>query len=276
MTLRYIFHSGFLLETDRSILVFDYWMDPANVMHEYLHTSKMVYVFASHFHEDHFTKEIFNWKESFQHITYILSKDILKRRRAQKYDADVWMAKGSVWEDENIKVTATGSNDSGVSWIVETEGKTIFHAGDLCNWYARFLTDGAPEGEPMEQREQNRARSVSAESRQRKTNCQIYSEEFDEYINPVAEEKRFLGELKDIKKVAEEFDLVMFPVDGRIGNGYTLGGRQFIERFKVDMFVPMHFVTSGFESAWRMEPFCQEKDIPFWCIKKEGDYIQIE
>ena len=25
------------------------------------------------------------------------------------------------------------------------------------------------------------------------------------------------------------FDLVMFPVDGRIGNGYTLGGRQFIE-----------------------------------------------
>ena len=290
MTLRYIFHSGFLLETERCILVFDYWMDPTDVMREYLHTSKKVYVFASHFHEDHFAKEIFSWKESIQDITYILSKDILKRRRAQKDDADVWMAKGSVWEDENVKVTATGSNDSGVSWVVETDGKTIFHAGDLCNWYARFLADGAPEGEPTE-RGQKRARSVSAESRQRKTNCQIYSEEFG-WIDPVKEEKIFLGELKDVARLMQEhstprplrersgegplIDLVMFPIDGRIGNGYTLGGRQFIERFKVGMFVPMHFVASGFESAWRMESFCQEKDIPFWCIKKEGDYIQIE
>lgn len=254
MTLRYIFHSGFLLETEKSILIFDYWMDPANVMKPYIDPSgsKHIYVFASHFHEDHFNKEIFEWNQNnpFTDYTYILSKDILKRRRAKKEDADVWMAKGSVWEDENIKVTATGSNDSGVSWIVETEGKTIFHAGDLCNWYARFLADGAPEGE-------------------------IYSEEFSEYINPVAEDKRFLGELKDIHKITGTFDLVMFPVDGRIGNGYTLGGRQFIERFKVGMFVPMHFVASGFESAWRMEPFCQEKNIPFWCIKTEGDTLEL-
>jgi hypothetical protein len=31
-----------------------------------------------------------------------------------------------------------------------------------------------------------------------------------------------LGELKDIRKVADSFDLVMFPIDGRIGNGFTL------------------------------------------------------
>lgn len=248
MKLTYIFHSGFVLETEQCLLVFDYWMDPARVMDGCMGTAKHVYVFASHFHEDHFTKETFKWKDSIRNITYILSKDICKRRRAHREDADVWMAKGATWEDENIEVIATGSNDSGVSWIVKTEGKTIFHAGDLCNWYARFLADDAPEGE-------------------------IYSEEFQELINPVAEEKRYLGELKDIHKIADGFDLVMFPVDGRIGNGYTLGGRQFIERFKVGMFVPMHFVASGFESAWRMEPFCQEKGIPFWCIKKEGEML---
>ena len=147
MTLRYLFHSGFLLETAQCLLVFDYWMDPADVMSGYMNTCKHVYVFSSHFHEDHFTKEILKWKNHIPNITYILSKDILKRRRTQKEDADVWMVKGAVWEDENLKVTATGSNDSGVSWIVETEGKTIFHAGDLCNWYARFLVDGTPEGE---------------------------------------------------------------------------------------------------------------------------------
>ena len=125
MILRYIFHSGFLLETSQCILVFDYWMDPAGVMSVYMNTCKPVYVFSSHFHEDHFTKEIFKWKNRIPNVTYILSKDILKRRRAQKEDADVWMVKGTVWEDEYLKVTATGSNDSGVSWIVETEGKTI-------------------------------------------------------------------------------------------------------------------------------------------------------
>ena len=85
-----------------------------------------------------------------------------------------------------------------------------------------------------------------------------------------------MGELKDICKVADGFDLVMFPIDGRIGNGYTLGGRQFIERFKVGMFVPMHFVASGFESLWRMKEFTDEKNIPFWGISREGETIEIK
>lgn len=252
MKLTYIFHSGFVLETDRFILIFDYWMDPANVVPRFLSGGRHVYVFSSHFHEDHFNKEVLQWKNDnpFTDYTYILSKDILKRRRAKKEDADVWLAKGGTWEDENIKVTATGSNDSGVSWIVEVDDKRVFHAGDLCNWFARFLAENAPDET-------------------------IYSEELREYFNPVAEEKRFLGELKDIRKITDSFDLVMFPVDGRISNGYTLGARQFIERFKVGLFVPMHFVASGFDSAWRMEPFCQEKSIPFWCIKKEGESIEL-
>ena len=248
--LTYIFHSCFALETDNCILIFDYWLDPYNVMNGFITTKKRVYAFASHFHEDHFTKDIFKWREEGLNVTYILSKDILKHRRENKEDADVWLAKGGMWEDENIKVTATGSNDSGVSWIVQIGGKFIFHAGDLCNWYARFLADDkVPE--------------------------KIVSEEFKE-INPIAEEKRFLGELKDINKITNIFDIAMFPVDGRIGNGCTLGARQFIERFKVGLFVPMHFVMSGFESAWRMEPFCQEKDIPFWRIDREGASITME
>ena len=249
--LTYIFHSGFVVETAAGILVFDYWLDLANVLPKCLSRrgGRHVYVFASHFHKDHFTKDIFGWKQSLgSDVTYILSKDILKHSRADKGEADVWLAKGGTWADENIQVTATGSNDSGVSWIVETGGNRIFHAGDLCNWYARFLADGNKYRQP-------------------------YSEELGEDIDPVAEEKRFLGELKGIQKIAKGFDLVMFPVDGRIGNGYTLGARQFIERFQVGMFVPMHFVQSGFESAWRMEPFCQEKHVPFWRIACEGDSI---
>ena len=58
MTLTYIFHSGFVLETEQSILVFDYWMDPSGVMDSVLRSEKHMYVFSSHFHEDHFTKEM--------------------------------------------------------------------------------------------------------------------------------------------------------------------------------------------------------------------------
>ena len=248
--LTYIFHSCFALETDNCILIFDYWLDPCNVINRFITTKKRVYVFASHFHEDHFTRDIFKWREDGINVIYILSKDILKHRRANKEDADVWLAKGGTWEDENIKVTATGSNDSGVSWIVQVGGKLIFHAGDLCNWYARFLSD-------------------------EKVPDKIISEEFKE-INPIAEEKCFIGELKDVKKITNRFDIVMFPVDGRIGNGYTLGARQFIERFNVKLFIPMHFVMSGFDSAWRMEPFCQEKGISFWRIDREGASITLE
>ena len=250
MKITYIYHSGFVIETERSILVFDFWHDPAGVMARVMGTDKHTYVFASHFHEDHFNKEIFEWKARRENITYILSKDIVRHRRAGRDDADVWLAKGGDWSDGNICVRALGSTDSGVSWVVETEGRRIFHAGDLNNWYAKFLPDAVP-GQT------------------------IYSEEFEEYIDPIQHEKQYLGELKDIRKVTDHFDVVMFPVDGRIGNGYTLGGRQFLERFRVGMFIPMHFVRSGFESAWRFKEYADEQGVPFWSIGSEGDSIEI-
>jgi len=76
MRLTYIFHSGFVLEAEESILIFDYWMDPAGVMESVLQSQKPLYVFSSRFHEDHFTREIFEWRTQKQNITYILSKDI--------------------------------------------------------------------------------------------------------------------------------------------------------------------------------------------------------
>lgn len=250
MKLTYLFHSGFAVEGDSAILVFDCWMDPAGAMSRLLTSDKPMYVFCSHFHEDHFSREILEWKKRKQNIVYIFSKDILKRRRAGKDEADVWLAKGGTWHDGRITVTATGSNDSGVSWIVGLEGKCIFHAGDLNNWYARFLTDEYRGGS-------------------------VYSAELGMEVDPEKEEKQFLGELKDIRKITDAFDVAMFPVDGRIGNGYTRGARQFIRQFNVGLFVPMHFVVSGFESAWRMQEFTGEAGIAFWRISTEGETVLV-
>ena len=57
MTLTYIFHSSFALDTGTCILLFDYWMDPAAVVPRLLAADKPLYVFSSHFHEDHFNRE---------------------------------------------------------------------------------------------------------------------------------------------------------------------------------------------------------------------------
>ena len=104
MTLTYIFHSGFVLETDKSILIFDYWLDLNSVVPPFLKKDKPVYVFSSHFHEDHFNSVIFEWRKQREGITYILSKDIYKHRRANKEDADVWLAKGGTWSDGSLSV----------------------------------------------------------------------------------------------------------------------------------------------------------------------------
>ena len=77
MRLTYIFHSGFVIETQSCILIFDYWLDPTGVIPKTLSTQKPVYVFASHFHEDHFTKKILEWRHKYPSVTftYILSKE---------------------------------------------------------------------------------------------------------------------------------------------------------------------------------------------------------
>ena len=99
MTLTYIYHSGFVLETEKSILILDYWLDLNGVVTPFLKKNKSVYVFSSHFHEDHFNSAIFEWKKQREGITYIFSKEIYKHRRVNKEEADVWLAKGGTWSN---------------------------------------------------------------------------------------------------------------------------------------------------------------------------------
>lgn len=55
VTVTYIKHSGFLVETKESYLLFDYWEGKLPE----LQYDKELYVFSSHAHHDHYTKDIF-------------------------------------------------------------------------------------------------------------------------------------------------------------------------------------------------------------------------
>ena len=194
MRLVYIYHSGFALEADGFSILIDYFKDsdpdPAKgyVRSELLKRAGTLYILASHFHPDHFNPEVLKWKEQKPDIKYIFSKDILKRRRAKADDA-IYLKKGDAYQDELLTIKAFGSTDVGISFLIETEGRRIFHAGDLNNWHWS---------------------EESTEAEIRKANGD------------------FLAEVKYLKEKAPEIDLALFPVDRRMGKDYMKGAKQFL------------------------------------------------
>lgn len=76
MTITYIHHSGYLLETEQALLLFDFVegalppLDPA----------KDLFVFVSHRHEDHFSPKIFDLAATHPRIRFILSDDIWQNK----------------------------------------------------------------------------------------------------------------------------------------------------------------------------------------------------
>ena len=108
MTLDYIYHSGFAIEAEGVTVIIDYYKDSSEtehnrgIVHDYLlQRPGKLYVLATHFHPDHFNREILTWKEARPDIRYIFSKDILKSHRAKPEDA-TYIKKGETYEDETI------------------------------------------------------------------------------------------------------------------------------------------------------------------------------
>lgn len=240
MDLVYIYHSGFALLGSKVNLLFDYYEDTAAqngfVWNELLSRPEPLYVFASHFHQDHFNPEIFKFKEKKKDIVYILSSDIARKRskfvRGKEF---VKIRKGGVYEDALVSVKAFGSTDSGVSFSVNAQGREIFHSGDLNNWH--WMEESSEE-------------------------------EWHGY------EKAYLDELAFIKKDRSAFDLVMFPVDPRLGREKARGALEFLDSFKVKVLAPMHFWDKPEPDA-ALEHSAKEHDVLLLNIEKRGQKFSL-
>ncbi|SHJ82349.1 MBL fold metallo-hydrolase [Hespellia stercorisuis] len=140
MNITYIGHSGFSVELENSILLFDYFegVIPA------FPPTKPIYVFSSHFHHDHFNMDIFKLADQYPSVTYILSDDIRKKYNRnyflrhhvneQTYDSIYFLPEHTDRTIGALKITTLLSTDEGVAFLVESEGLTIYHAGDLHWW----------------------------------------------------------------------------------------------------------------------------------------------
>ena len=181
MEIIYLYHSGFAILTHDIVVIIDFFEDSESVSSGIVHDTLLsknvpMYVLSSHFHADHFNRQVLEWKKQKDDIKYIFSHDIYKRRKIEK-EAAVWLKKGEVYADDYIKVTAFGSTDVGISFMIEVEGKTLFHAGDLNNWH---WMDESPE---------------------------------EEWTR---DEQKFLKELNLIQEKFHQVDVALFPIDPRL------------------------------------------------------------
>lgn len=130
MKVTYIYHSSFAVELEKSMLIFDYYGKgdlperPAG---------KQVYFLNSHSHPDHFSKTIFNLREQFGGAEYVLAREI-RLKPEEKKDWIHSLKPETDVEIGNLKIRTLKSTDLGVAFVVETEGRRIYHAGDL-NWW---------------------------------------------------------------------------------------------------------------------------------------------
>ena len=130
MDITYIHHSSFLVESERCLLLFDYFegeLPPLN-------PQKMLYVFASHRHGDHFSPVIFSLVHP--QATYILSSDIYRTRVPESLlERCRFISPYETFALEEVLVSTVKSTDEGVAFVLELEGKVLYFAADLNHWY---------------------------------------------------------------------------------------------------------------------------------------------
>lgn len=179
-------------------------------------------------------RRFLKWKQHRPDIQYIFSRDILEDRHV-RFDGAVYLSPSELYHDNTLCIQAFGSTDVGCSFLIEVAGKLIFHAGDLNNWHWK-------EESTME--------------------------ESAEY------EAAYLHELEILARVTNRFDLVMFPIDPRLGREYMLGAEQFVCRFAVGCFAPMHF-HDQYEKAAAFRSFAEKNGSLFIGWSFPGETVEL-
>jgi len=132
----YLGHSGYAVQTQNNLLIFDYFLggrgpDEPALCNGYIDPKEIagmnVTVFVSHEHGDHFDPGVFEWSAEVPNIRYVMGCpaetetpiELIEPRQVMEYDG--------------VNVRTIESNDSGVGFLVEVDGLTIYHAGDHAN-----------------------------------------------------------------------------------------------------------------------------------------------
>ena len=194
-------HSGFLVETDSALLLFDWHKGELPAL-----PGKPLLVFASHQHKDHFNPRIFALDDGTRTVHFFLGSDlVLTEHRRQRWNISPETAErchvmsgGETVSACGVTVETLPSTDEGVAFTVTCDGQTVYHAGDL-NWWHW-------EGEDPQWNE-----------------------------NMAADFKRYIEPLR-----GRAIDLAFAPLDPRQEDAADWGFRYLLELADIRRIVPMH------------------------------------
>lgn len=133
----YLNHSGFAVSVGETLLVFDDASGNGEgedapgegVTRAMIDAHRRILFFVSHAHADHFNPRIYSFSDCTAY--YILGDDV-----PAEYSGYL-MGEGDSLTVGGTEVTAYGSTDEGVSFHVQIDDFSIFHAGDLNLWHWR-------------------------------------------------------------------------------------------------------------------------------------------
>ena len=202
MKVTYIYHSGFSVELDECVLLFDYYKGELPQWEK----GKTIYVFASHKHQDHFQLQIFDLAREYPKVHFFLGNDIKLNEKYLERNHILPSVKGQITNIgkkqkvlfDNIEIASLKSTDEGVAFVVWAEGHSIYHAGEL-NWWHW-------EGE---------------------------EELFNQY-----QEKTYKRQIDKLK--GRRIDLAFVVVDQRLSQAVFWGLDYFMEHVDAGLVVPMH------------------------------------
>ena len=140
MTVTYIHHSGFLVETETSYYLIDYFQGLIPV----LNPGKPIIVLASHKHYDHYQKSVFAVLKDMgmQKIFAVLSRDIPARARPEDVPC-MAVSAGKRYElPQGQELRTLCSTDLGVAFLIRDGEERFYHAGDLNDWVWAEESDG--------------------------------------------------------------------------------------------------------------------------------------
>lgn len=135
----YLHHSGFAIRTSDSLLIFDNArgtpeeadsLGNGHVTPSMIGSHPNTIFFVSHVHADHFNPAIYDMA-AYGNVSYVVGEGVPAGPGVHV------MHPGDSLTIHDVTVQAFDSTDEGVSFLVQLDGWSIFHAGDLNLWHWR-------------------------------------------------------------------------------------------------------------------------------------------
>ena len=239
MKVTYLDNSGFAIELDKAILVFDYSNDPSHSLHKILDRNPLLPVvfLVSHNHEGHYNTGIYEMAQNHTRY-YVISNDVPAKEIPSTLDV-AGVSAGDTIDTlpDGITVKAYPAGCKGVCFMVTTKfGMKIFHGGDLSTLQIHRCHN---------------------DDTKRHHDPQM---DFEKALNRIASENQSVT--------------VAIAVDPRAGEGYTDAASRFMEKIDVSHFFPMHFEGRHDEVCdFVYVPSATTRN---HCLKSPGDSVMIE